>query len=157
MVFAQKRMLWAHPRALKIAMKSLVGTDINRCVKAMVNLSLSASFNKIELCLFRPSSLLFVYSLLIYSSVASFMYVLECSLSHNCSTATYIFLLPSALINIQEQLTYISSSTIQKKILLFLHKQNLFWYICRRVFSKIAASKEIFDSVLQDFYMEGDQ
>ena len=93
-------------------MKSLVGTDINRSVKIFVNLSLSASFDKIELYLFQPNSFTsswptnsesseaskssgfystwFAYSMLVYSSVASFMYVLECLLSHNCSTATSI-------------------------------------------------------------------
>ena len=113
MVFAQTRMLWAHPRALKIGMKSLVGTGINISVKIFVNLSLSASFDKIELYLYQPRSFRsswptnsesceaskspgfystwFAYSMLIYSSVASFMYVLECSLSHNCPTPTFIF------------------------------------------------------------------
>ena len=143
MVFAQTRMWCSHPRALKIAMKSLVGTDINRSVKIFVNLSLSESFDKIELYLYQPSSFRsswptnsescktskssgfystwFAYPMQIYSSVALFLYVLECLLSNNCSTARSIL---STSINPDKH------SRIAHWYLIFYHtKKYCYFYI----------------------------
>ena len=182
MVFAQIRMLWAHPRALKIGMKSLVGTGININVKIFVKLSLLASFDKIELYLYQPSSFRsswptnsescevskssefystwFAYSMLIYSSVASFMYVLECSLPHNCSTATSIF---------SNSISSDKYSIIAHWYLIFYHTKK-YCYFCIKKTVDICSDTFAAESWVnllhperslilfhRNFYMEGNQ